>query len=552
MSKLLVLSLLSLLSLYAAAAAAHDGVTATLSLTGADTLSISYDLPDSCQALPFINAGIRDDAATVMRANWKASDVCGAVDSRGVRRVGASCKSLQFSVPASTEHLDRVYPWAFPMGGGLYSHTSAFAVGDSCGKVRWRFNAPGGAVVLDGVPMSASVAPEGNPAYTPVILLNAPLANGAVTRSYTDPRMSGATSGFVSDAVTRSFALFSGRMPGMDAARGFVAIGLSPDARSWGGDAAAHSTIRLMVPASLPAAMEPDVRGFVAHEVGHTYQPMQWRDKWEGDQAMLAEGGADFLQWMAQAELGWLGTDRLKLRMESAINQCVIAANGLGWTAIRNRGWGMTPYNCGMAFHALGLAARSSTAPAWLVLRDYYRAARTGAPSDFSHALECGAKAGCNARWLSRIAGGEPVAAVLTAYAGTGGFLKVAQGMPPGVVEPMMRALIAKLMAQDCGGQISLYQDPGMARVGAVGSCKTLRQGMEIVAAQGQPLFAGPAAVTASYAACAATGSVSLGLQGGDRVKLACEAADLGALPPLFEVDMAVLRARLGAGAAQL
>jgi hypothetical protein len=540
MSKLFVLSLLSL---YTTVAPAFDGVTATLSLAGPDTLRIRYDLPDSCQALPFINNGIRDNVATALRAKWTASDACGTVDGRGVRRADASCKALQFTVPASTEKLDRVFQWAFPIGGGLYSHTSAFAVDPSCGPVSWRFSAAGGSVVFDGAPLADSAAPSGDAGYRAVIFLRAPLASGA--RSYVDPRMSNAAASFVSDSVTRSFALYGRRLPGIDATRGFVAITMSPDERSWGGDVAAQTTIRLMVPASLPAPMEKDVHGFVAHEIGHMFQPLDMHDAWNEDLTMLKEGGAEFLQWMAQSELAWLDSGELKLRLENAINKCVIAAQGSSWKGIRNRGWGRTPYDCGLAFHVLGLAGRSTSAPAWQLMRDYYAAGRKGASTDFSTALECGAKTGCSARWLNRIAGAEPVAAVLTAYAGTGGFLKLAQGMPPGVVEPVMRALIATLMAQDCGGQISLYQDPGMARVGAVGSCKSLRQGMDIVAAEGYPLFAGPAAVTAAYAACAAKGSVSLGLQGGDRVNLACDAAHIGGVPPLFEVDMAVLRARL-------
>lgn len=543
MSRLLSLFLLSL---SATVASAHDGVTATLSLAAPDTLTIKYDLPASCQALTFLNNGIREQAASAMRSKWKASDACGAIDARGVRRVDAACTALQFSVPASTDKFDRVYSWAFPIGGGLISHTSAFAVTDSCGPVSWRFHAPGGSVVFDGVPLPDGAAPAGDAGYRPVLFFSAPLAGGAATRSYVDPRVSAATAAFVTDTVTRSFDVFERSLPGLDAARGFVAITASPDGRSWGGDAAAHTTIRLMVPASLPQPMEKDVRGFVAHEVGHMFQPLDWHDAWNADRNMLSEGGAEFLQWMALAQNGWSDSGDLKRRLEHAVNNCVILAEGRSWKAIPDRGWGRAPYDCGMAFHVLGLAARSSKEPAWRVMRDYYQAGRKGQATDFANALECGGRAGCNARWLDRIAGAEPVATVLSAYAGTGGFLKAADGLVASAAEPLMRNLIVRLMAIDCGGQISLYQDPGMVRVGPVASCKALRQGMDIVAAEGQPLFAGPAATRAAYAACEARGSVRFGLQDGGQVELACDAAKIGAVPALFEVDMNVLRKRLG------
>lgn len=546
MSKLLALSLLSL---SASVVSAHDGVIATLTLAAPDTLTIEYDLPDTCQALSFANSGIRDDAAAAMRANWKASDGCGALDSRGIRRADPSCKSLRFTVPASTEKLDRVYQWAYPMGGGVYSHTSAFAVGASCGQVSWRFKAPGGSVIFDGVPLSDSAVQSGDINYKPVIFLNAALAGGAATRSYVDPRLSGATSAIVSDAVTRSFALYSSVLPGADAGRGFVAVSQSPNPMSWGGDVAAQSTIHLTVPADLPAPMQTDVRGFVAHEVGHMFQPRQWHDAWGEDRDMLSEGGADFLKWMTQSELGWASSDDLKLRLEKAINGCMIVAQGRSWKGIKDRGWGKAPYDCGFTFHVLGLAARSSDAPVWLVMRDYYQAARKGAATDFSTALECGGKAGCSARWLNRIAGEEPVAAVLTAYAGTGSFLKLADGTAPGMIEPVMRHLMARLMTIDCNGQVSLYDNPGRILIGPVDNCKSLRHTMDIVAAEGLPLFAGPAATKAVYAACAARGAAKFNLKDGTALELACDSARVGAMPALFEVDMALLRKRLGMAA---
>jgi hypothetical protein len=546
MPKLLLLFLLSL-STSAVCAEPPSGVTATLSLVAPDKLSIRYDIPDSCQALSFINNGFLEQAALGIRSDWQSSDGCATVDGRAVRRTGAACKSLQFTVPANQRRYDRVYPWALSIGGRLYSHTSAFAVDASCGPVNWRFSAPHGTVVVNGVPAlegTARSAQSGNVGYAPVIFLSAPLEGPAAARSYVDPRLSSATGAFVGDAVTRAFALYSRSLPGLEAAHGFVVIAKSPEQQGWWGDAASHTTIRVMVPAILPAAMEHDVGGFVAHEVAHMFQPPVWHDSWDGDQAMLSEGGAEVLQLLAQSQPGWADSGYLKRYLESAINRCVIAAEGRNWKGIGNRGWGRTPYNCGLTLHVLGLAARSTKAPAWDVMRDYYLAVRKGGATDFATALECGAKAGCGARWLSRIAGDEPLGAVLSAYAQTGGFLKPAKGDAPALVEPVMRSLFSRLMRIDCGGQVSIYEEPGVARIGPAGSCKTLREGMLIVAVEGQPMFGG-AAGAALVDACGTKGLVRFGLQDGRALELGCSAAQIGTLPQLFEVDMDVLRDKL-------
>ncbi|MES2017687.1 MAG: hypothetical protein V4484_14445 [Pseudomonadota bacterium] len=534
MPKLFALLLLATLQ------SAHAGVTATLSLASADTLSIRYDIPASCQALTFVNGGIRPQDAQAMRANWRASDDCASIDGKGMQRSGATCEALQFTVPASTLQLDRVYPWAFPMGGAIYSHTSAFEVDTSCGPVTWKFSAPKGTVVLNGAAYPDNVS-AASAQWLPVIFMERPHTG----RSYVDARLSKPTSAFVSDTVQRTFDLYGRLLPGLDVDSAFVAITLSQDPRSFGGDVAAHSTIRLSVPASLPAPMEMDIHGYLAHEVAHMHQPMKWNDSWR-DQPMIDEGGADLLRWIALAQLAWADQAYLKQYMDTAFNGCLIAAQGNSWNATAERGWGKAPYQCGLAFHAIGLAARSAQAPATTVLRDYYRAGRSGAATDFASALECGAKAGCHARWLNRIAGAEPVAAVFSDYARSGGFLKVADTASTTVLEPVMRDVIGQLMRIDCHGQVSFYDNPGMLLIGPVGQCAVLREGMSIVTAQGQPLYAGVAVIASVLDACAGKGAVSLGLKDGTAIELGCSAASVRAPAELFEVDVARLRTLLG------
>lgn len=544
---------LALLSLLATAAAAGpktaDGVTATLSLVSPDELEIAYTLPPRCESINFLNNGVRDHIAREMRRDWIAADACGQVDARQVRRTRAACSRVSFRVPASTRQFDRVYPWAFPIGGGLYSHTSAFAVDTTCGPVSWQFVAPNGTVVVDGVPSSSPAvrAPQtARIGYAPVIFFSEPLPGGERSQRHTDPRLAPATARFVTDTADAAFRLYAAQLPGLDPAPGFIAAAVSDDGTTWRGDAANHSTIRLMLPATLSAEIRPAIRQFVAHELAHMLQPLEWNDAWDKQQPMLAEGGADLIAWLASASLGWADRAALRQGAAKAINSCVIAAEGKSWSGIGDRGWGKIPYDCGFTFHVLGLASRSTRAPAAAVMRDYYLAAQKGGPTDFARALECGAASGCSAQWLGRIAGDEPIASVLSAYAKSGAFLTTQADWDPALVEPVMRNIIARLMQADCHGQISIYREPGLARIGPVTRCKTLREGMVIVEAQARPLFASRAGIEAVLDACRTTGKTRLGLRDGARIDLDCNARDIAPPAELFDVDIDLLLRLLG------
>lgn len=119
------------------------GVKATLSMASETALELQYDVPDGCTKLAFTNNGIGAASASAMRSGWKALEQCEQLDADAIKITG-SCTHLRFQVPTDARDLDRVYPWAFPFKGGIYSYTSAFAVQSSCGAVRWQFNAPAG------------------------------------------------------------------------------------------------------------------------------------------------------------------------------------------------------------------------------------------------------------------------------------------------------------------------------------------------------------------------------------------------------------------------
>jgi hypothetical protein len=116
------------------------GVTITLTMPDPAALHLQYDVPPACGELVFLDHAITPSDTQTMRAGWQAMDACTRTDAARIPRTppGApggghegACDRLRVRVPASAMNLDRVYPWAYPMGAGLYAHTSAFAVTDA-------------------------------------------------------------------------------------------------------------------------------------------------------------------------------------------------------------------------------------------------------------------------------------------------------------------------------------------------------------------------------------------------------------------------------------
>ncbi|OFA05871.1 hypothetical protein [Duganella sp. HH101] len=540
----------SLLVLLLAGPAVAQSVTATLSATDSASLELRYDIPATCDALNFSNPGIAPPAASDIRRDWTALDDCAEVDSRQVRRKAASCTSLRFRVPAATRNLDRVYPWAYPIGQGFYAHTSAYAVSPaSCGAVDWKFSAPGGAVVVDGVPSDGeaalpSTAPQAH--YTPVALLLEPLPQGRAAKIHVDPSLPAADVRFLEGTIVDATAYLSKALPDIDFPVPYIIAVKSPDANGWRGDVANRNTMRLTISAATPARTQPALRSYLAHEVSHLLQPSGWKDAWKDDQPMISEGGADFLSWRTSAALGWQDREALKDELEKAVNGCLAAVGGANWRQTANRQQWPTPYVCGLTFHVIGLASRANDRPAMLMLRDYYGAAQRTGKTDFAQALECGAAAGCQPRWLSRVAGKEPLAEVVAAYARTPGALfKPAEKWSAATTAVVAHKLVEQLMRADCGGAVSIYNEPTAARIAAGPACKALRPGMGVVGAEGRPLFSDQTAARAVIEACSAKRQARLGLEDGGSVDIACDAATVSLPAEQYSVDIDAALKRL-------
>ena len=157
------------------------------------------------------------------------------------------------------------------------------------------------------------------------------------------------------------------------------------------------------------------------------------------------------------------------------------------------------------------------------MLGNYYHRGREGEYLDFAHALECGTHTPCTPRWLPRLLNGtEPVTTIFDDFARRTGLLRLSDVSDPATTESQARAVFANLMKQDCHGEVSTWADPGVIRIGAVKHCKALREGMRIDQMDGLALIGDPQALQHIEQHCTDQGSVTLALQGGGSVALAC------------------------------
>jgi|GEM_PF-2026667 len=532
-----------------ACSAGSPGIDVHLFLAGPERLEVTYTLPPACAAVRLANPGIPSESARRMRADWKALDACTAVSAEGIVPAAPGCSVLRIGVPVSTLFLDRVYPWAYPLGGGaVFTHTSAFAPDRTCGEVSWRLSSRHGDVVADGrrVP-SGPGGITGTAAfdYAPVALFDRPAATDADRLMHVDPRLSSATSALARDAIAQTHGLYAEWFPGAVREARFTAVSAGPDDRFFRGDTAGGNFLRLAVPADADPAIHPALRGLVAHELAHLQFQSKAFGAWAAERTLLSEGAAEMARWLAQARLRWMDRNALRDDASRAINACLVATGGRRWQEVPGRHWGRIPYDCGLAFHLLALAggrgANSASAPARL------GAAYRGDPEgDLAHALECGADAGCRPRWLLRMMEGEPIAGMLQAFAAETGLLRPLAAWPQGAAHTLAQQAVGELMRQDCGGAVSLYHEGSQVRIGEISGCRVLRDGMVVIALQGVPLADGQRAVTSLIEACRDTSTVTLVLAGGRSVDMACDAGRLGLPTMLYEADIDGLLARLG------
>lgn len=376
-----------------------------------DSVEVSYELPANCRSVPFL----ANDGAEPIRASWESMDACGTASGDALSRGEKVCKALRFGVPVTTAKVSGHYASAFPMGGGaVYIHTSAYAVGESCGKVHYRFTAPGGVALYGRLHHGeVSAHPETGGDTAVLLLQNAlPSTPGAV--SFFDPRMSAEAIAQIREVAQETVSFLQAALPDAQYKPPILAATLAnePGGPNVGGEAG--DVLRLTFynwPRRPDSKARQKMTMLVAHELSHRFQLRDAVDVYP-DARLIHEGGAEFLRWLVSVQKGWLTHEQAAEELDHELAQCMLYTDQKSWRELGPRVIAAQhlEYHCGLVAYVFSLAARQGQGSALLRFNDFYKSLMQGETPNFDHALECGSDVGCQARWFPLLLGsGTPM-----------------------------------------------------------------------------------------------------------------------------------------------
>lgn len=500
------------------ASASAGGVTVQIRLAAPDALDVSYELPEDCTKLAFQETG---GSSGAFRAGWHSADACAKLDGD---TLSASCRTPRFRVPASSTNHGG-FPGAFPMGEGVYVHTSKYAPAETCGKVSYRFVAPG-SIALAGKVHSAMVASaDPSAANTSVLLLSRQLPPTDGPVMYFSPSVGADLAARIAEVARGTFEFYSAALPGARFRPMVLAANAmaAPGGFAYEGDA--DHVLRLAFfnwPAVMDQQGERIVTSFVSHEMSHRFQ---LRDEIDGypNARLIHEGGAEFLRWWLAVRKGWLSTAEAAAQLDDALAECMLGTGASSWGGMTRQQIGSQrlEYRCGLPAYVFTLAARQGKGTALARLDLFYQQVRSGKSPDFAQVLECANSAECQSRWLPALLGAAaPMRDEWTRlFAQSGLAIPIAPSNAQR--NAMMLQAIGQLMKSDCGSS-SLFPTREGVIVDDVTTCKTLRPKMHIVQVEAHAMFGNADVLPALVAACNARGELRLGTKDGQAFTIEC------------------------------
>jgi len=520
--------------------AAAENVRVTVRLSTPDALEVSYELPADCTHLPFVKNG---RGAAEIRSRWQEIDDCGQADGNALTRGAKSCKALSFRIPATTRKISG-YPGSYPTGEGIYAHMSNYAVGEACGKISYRFAAPGS--ILTGLTRHEDTAPAS--ADVAAVLFPARLPKPGASLDYYDPALPAATVAQMRDRAECTAAWLHQRMPRTPARRPIIAatIATEPGDPNIAGNAGDLVHMALI---NWPADPSPELSRratkLVAHEVSHGFQMRDAVDIYR-DSRLIHEGGGELLRWMVSLHLGWLTPQDAAAELDSALADCMLVTDDRSWRDLSPAeiGGNHLEYECGLPAYVYAMAARQGKGDAVARLDDFYHQLRKGGKPDFAQAIECGSKA-CEPKLLTAILDGNgPMRAQWAkVFDETGLARPVAPTQRQ--TDAMMYRALSKLMKEDCQGKQSTTPTRLSVLMDSYPVCATLKQDVEVMQVEGLPIFGGTEALPAMSRACAARHEVLLGLKDGTALAMPCR-TPYNASARMYAADIGKIMRALG------
>lgn len=493
-------------------------VDVDIKLVSADALEVSFALPKHCTALTFLKDG---RGGQEIRAAWQKQNDCAAPEGDQLKSAGAC--TARFRVPATMQKISG-YPGSFPAPGGMYVHSSNYALADSCGPVRYRYLAPD--IVMDGRRYrDTATGPTATGGDTPAMLMLAPQTSAGL--DYYDPRLSAATVAQIREVADGTISYLSKELPLAVYTRPVIAAiaASEPGGPNVGGDAS--NILRLTLfnwPQVQGPAETAKLTLLVSHEFSHRFQLRDAVDVYP-DARLINEGGGEFLRWLTSVQQGWLTRQEAAAQLDKALAECILYTEGKSWRALTPNqiGGQRLEYLCGLPAYVYGLAARQGPGTALTRFDRFYHQLRLGQVPDFAQALECGDTPACKSQVLPPL---------LTSTATmeqqwnevlpkTG--LATLRAPSQALRDRMVLRAVVKLMVDDCAGRSGTTETPEGIILDGMAVCKTIHKDSYAISIEGHPVFGDAATGPAMTNACLARHEVAFGLKDGGKLVVPCQ-----------------------------
>lgn len=274
--------------------------------------------------------------------------------------------------------------------------------------------------------------------------------------------------------------------------------------------------------AALDEATADQLTRFLAHELFHSWDGDAVTGSPEGEALLAKEGGADLAKIFATATMMKESPQAVLDAVAQAYNACLLelpATTGVA-AALAGREPGHLPYDCGVPLmYALAVAAdREDPGRAyfrrWRTLRDAHRAH----PADgygWQDLIPAATAPAVRADLARAVAepGAYP-AAIRAAWTALGLQVHEEASLDAATRRAWAGRLMAHLMAQDCGGSISFWNNPdGILLDRPLPRCHALRPGATVASILGESLDRAdlPALARRVRAACVSGADVAVG-----------------------------------------
>lgn len=365
---------------------------------GADQkLLVTYHWPKSCESgLQFV---AEDPRASPLQAKGVPLDF------------SAEVSAMRLEVPLSADPEGSGgfhYPWAHPVGSGVYIYLPYYRVKNNCGTAQYVLDAPG-VMLSDGIQSGPVIATNHANEASSAVLFPTPPHQHTKQSVYIDSSLGQQMAQELDEVFHQGRSFYQSSLPNAGFRPAGLVVGVTQDGgpvKGFGGDAT--NVIRLHyynLPLPLGATMRTKFKLTLLHELAHRFHPESMART--ALYPLPGEGGADFLRWSAALSLGLINKTQAAEMFDVALANCLQKTGATPWMELgkRVRFSDRVPYDCGFVAYAVGLSMRQGSGTAMDRMDALFAVHTRFANFDFPHVIECSGAATCTAKWLPRMFG---------------------------------------------------------------------------------------------------------------------------------------------------